>query len=102
MLKGILRPIQKLLLNHKNKAEARKIERENQRIIRQLERHHTAWELIMQGQAVRDFNTEKSDHRTLATVSDSGVVIDHMDGRMVGQRYVVPVFIDSTQWGGMK
>lgn len=102
LIKGILKPIKRLLLNRKNKAEARKIERENQRILRQLERHHMAWNLIMSGQAVRDINTEKSDHKTLATVCDCGVVIDHMDGRMIGQRHVVPLYIDSTNWGGMK
>ncbi|KUO75550.1 MAG: hypothetical protein APF81_27415 [Desulfosporosinus sp. BRH_c37] len=102
MLKGILRPILKLLFNRKNKAEARKIERENQRIIRQLERYHSAWKLIMKGQVVSNFNTEKSDHRTLAVVCDRGVVVDHMDGRMIGQRHVVPLYIDSTNWGGMK
>jgi hypothetical protein len=102
MLKGILRQIGNQLYKRKRKAEARKVERENQRIIRQLERHHTAWNLVMSGQAGRDINTEKSDHKTLAIVCDRGIVVDHMDGRMIGQRHVVPLYIDSTNWGGMK
>ena len=63
--------------------------------------HHLNRELILSGRTMRDTNTEKSDHRTLATVADDGVLVDYMDGRFIGQRPVNPVYIDSNNWGGM-
>jgi len=53
----------------------------------------------MRGAAVRDVETEKSEHRTQAMVFDDGVLVEYMDGRLVNQSHVVPVFIDSTNWG---
>lgn len=46
--------------NANRKATVRKVERENQRIVRQLERYRQDWEAIMHGLAVRDCETEKS------------------------------------------
>jgi len=58
------------------KAEARKIKREARLI-------HS--DLIASGQAFR-----ARGHRTLADVTDDGVIVDYMDGRMIGQRGVEP------------
>jgi len=69
------------------------------RVQQKKQRHHENWELIMRGLTVRDENTEKP-HKTLAVVDDEGVNIEYMDGRFVNQRYVTPMFIDSTNWGG--
>ena len=85
------------------KRENQRIIRETRRIERQLERHHLRWELIMGGQALWNIETEKPDHRTLADVTDSGVVISYMNGREVGQEYAGPTFhrLDTVNWGGM-
>lgn len=53
--------------------------------------------LLING-AVHD-TEELVSHKTLATVSNSGIVVDYMDGRMVGQSHVFPLFVDSTNWG---
>lgn len=42
---------------------------------------------------LRDCKPKKSDHKTLAIISDDGLVVDYMDGRIVGQRGVTPMFI---------
>lgn len=47
--------------NANRKATVSKVERENQRIVRQLERHRQDWETIMHGLAVRDADTEKEN-----------------------------------------
>ena len=59
--------------------------------------HHDDWVKTM-----RDSRAEDSGHRTLAIVSDDGIVVDHMDGRKIGQRHVTPVIMESTQWGWLK
>lgn len=45
--------------NANRKAEVRKVERENERIVRQLERYRQDWEIIMHGLAARDVEVEK-------------------------------------------
>ena len=60
-----------------HKAEARKIERETQRILDQLERNRQYWQLIKHRQ---DSETEE-------------VLVDYMDTRGVSQRPVVPRFV---------
>ena len=42
---------------------------------------------------LRDSRQKKSDHKTIATISDGGLLVDYMDGRNVGQRGVTPRFI---------
>jgi len=72
MLKRFAKAIcQKLIkINWLNREwEAYKIEREKRRIERHL---------------------EQRKHRTQAIVTDKEVVVDYMDGRLVGQRHVVP------------
>jgi len=82
------------------RVQAYLISREAQRIARQLERHHLRWELLMSGQTMRD---TENDHRTLADVSDAGVVVSYMNGRAVGQEHAGPTFhrFDVVNWGGM-
>ena len=77
-----------------HRVQAYKIEREKQRIIKHLKRHHLRWELIMSGQTMRG---NESDHRTLVDVTDGAVIVSHMNGRVI--EYAGPVFIDSTNWG---
>lgn len=94
MLKRIAKRVRKQLLKikwFKRRVELYKLRQKKQ------PQQHICWELIMSGQTMRD----KDAHKTLATVSDDGVLIDYMDGRNVGQRYVNPLFMDSTNWGGM-
>ncbi|KLU64049.1 hypothetical protein DEAC_c40430 [Desulfosporosinus acididurans] len=56
-------------------------------------RYHKHWaQLMHSGLTVRD-------HKTLVTVTDDEVVVDYVDGRKIGQKYVNPVYIDSTNWG---
>lgn len=69
-------------------------------IRRQKKRHHEHWAQLMKaGGAIRDVGEEKPDHRTQATVADDEILVDHMDSRMLGQRPVAPLFIDSANWG---
>jgi hypothetical protein len=69
-------------------------------LLQQKKRHHQRWaKLLKSGCTMRDTQTEKSDRRTQVIVADDGIRVDYMDGRMVGQRYVEPVYIDSTRWG---
>ena len=79
MLKKVRKAVRKVLRDLKAESlkredEARKITQETRRIEKQLE-------------------GQKPDHRTLATISDDGVIVDYIDGRMVGQRGVSPMFI---------
>lgn len=68
----------------------------NYRLSLKKARYHERWaQLMHSGLTVRD-------HETLVTITDESVTVDYMDGRMVGQRYVAPIFIDSTNWGGTK
>lgn len=89
MIKKITKFVRRQLLNVewiRREVEAYKLEQKKQR-------HHERWAKLMHsGQAVRD-------HETLVTITDDGLLIDYMDGRKVGQKYVNPVSIDSTNWG---
>ena len=63
-------------------------------LLRQKKRHHEHWARLMKaGGAIRDAGEEKADHRTQATVNDDGIRVDYMDGRMIGQRHVGPVYV---------
>jgi hypothetical protein len=42
---------------------------------------------------LRDAKQKKLDHKTRATISDEGLVVDYMDGRNIGQRGVTPNFV---------
>lgn len=55
------------------------------------ERHHLRWELIMSGKTMRDTNTDKPCRE---------VRVDYMC-QPASQGGVVPVYIDSVNWGGM-
>ena len=55
------------------------------------QRKHDNWKLIMSGRAIRDTGTEKL----------SELHVDYFDTRMVTQRPVAPLYIDSVNWGGM-
>ncbi|WP_088227813.1 hypothetical protein [Desulfosporosinus sp. FKB] len=56
-------------------------------------RYRKHWaQLMRSGLTVRD-------HKTLVTVTDDEVVVDYVDDRKIGQKYVNPVYIDSTNWG---
>ena len=57
------------------------------------QRHHEDWAKLMRsGLTIRDYETS-------AIISDDGIIIDYMDGQRVGQKYVSPVYLDSTNWG---
>jgi len=45
-------------------------------------RHREAWRLIMPGDAVRIYAPDKPE--------DEPMVVDYLDGRMIGQRAVTP------------
>lgn len=51
-------------------------------------------------QFMRSGGEFERSRETLAIVTDEGLTVEYMDGRMVGQRCVTPLFIDSTNWGG--
>ena len=55
------------------------------------QRQHDHWRLIMSGRAIRDKETEKL----------SELHVDYLDTRMVTQRPVAPLYINSVNWGGM-
>ena len=79
MLKKVGKVVRKVLRDFKSESlkredEAHKIEQETRRIEKKLE-------------------CQDSDHKTLATVSDDGVIVDYIDGRNIGQRGVTPMFI---------
>lgn len=67
------------------------------KIRQQKRQHHKHWAQILSSSG-----SLRTDHKTLAEVSDDGIRVDYMDGRRMGQRHVVPLYIDSTNWGGMK
>jgi uncharacterized protein YfeS len=79
MLKKVGKVVRKVLRDLKVEAfrredEAHKIEQETRRIEKQLD-------------------SQESDHKTLATITDDGVIVDYMDGRNIGQRGVSPNFV---------
>ena len=93
----LLKRIGKLIRRRLLKIDWIKREVQSYQLVQREKIRHDDW-----GKTMRDSRTEKSDHRTLATVSDDGIVVDHMDGRMMRQRHVAPVIMDSTQWGWLK
>jgi len=79
MLKKVGKVVRKVLRDLKAESlkredEAHKIEQETRRIEKKLD-------------------SQESDHKTIATVSDDGVIVDYMDGRNISQRGVTPMFI---------
>ena len=93
----LLKRIGKLIRRRLLKIDWIKHEVQAYQLIQGEKIRHDDW-----GKTMRDNHTEDSDHRTLATVSDDGIMVDHMDGRMMGQRHVAPVIMDSTQWEWLK
>jgi len=85
----VLRIIRKLLL----KSDRIQNVVADYKLRQKKQRHHLRWELIMSGSTI---------HMDDSSGPDSTVVVDYIDGRMVSQKHVDPVFIDSTNWGGMK
>lgn len=67
-------------------AEELKIERENQRIVKQLKDHQRCLELIMRGGTVRGTETEKE-------MADEELLVDYMSGPSVCGEHVTPMFI---------
>lgn len=98
MLKKIAKTVRKQLLKIKRFKTLVQTYLQNQK----EQRHHKQWaqNLLSMSGAVRNKDTEKQDHKTIAEVSDDGIVVDYMDGRKIGQRHVNPLYIDSTNWGG--
>lgn len=86
MIKKIAKTIREQLL----KVEWIRREVEAYQLEQKKQRHYHCWEMIMRGQTMRDSKTEKSNHKTQATVTDEGILVDYMDGRMIGQRGVTP------------
>jgi len=85
MLKKILKAIRVQLL----KVDWIKLEVEAYRNVQEKKRRHERWAKLM--------HSGNAGH-----AADKRMIVDYQDGRMVGQRHVEPVFIDSTQWGGLK
>ncbi len=62
------------------------------RAVQEEKRYHEHWAKLMHSsRAARDH--EIGPHKTLAVVTDDEVIIEYMDGRMIGQRHVTPNFI---------
>ena len=59
------------------------------------QQHHTRWGLIMRGLAVSDAKTEARP-----VPEKCEVRVDYLNGWMVSQNHISPLFIDSTNWGG--
>ncbi len=95
MRKKILKAIRGQLL----KVDWIKLEVEAYKIVQQKKRDDQLFSrLMLVGQTVKNCTAEEP-HKTLVTVCDRGIFVEYMDGRMIGQRYVAPIFIDSTNWG---
>ncbi|SPF51201.1 conserved hypothetical protein [Candidatus Desulfosporosinus infrequens] len=82
MLEKLLRWILKRSIIRRE-IEAYKREKLSQRAKVKKQEHHHDWQLIMQG--MRDTEMDK--------------VVDYVDTRMMAQRQVVPLYVDSCQWG---
>lgn len=83
MIKKILRAIRRQLL----KIDWIKLEVEAYRLVQEKKRHHEDWAKLMHsGQTLRD-------HKTSATITDDEVIVEYIDGRMIGQRHVTPNII---------
>lgn len=77
---------------------------ENQRITNQLEQCQHNWHVIMQGLAIRDYETDKPRELPSESVGEltEGLArvmcVNYLDTR-TAQRQVRPLYLDSTQWG---
>jgi len=81
-MKNLLKSIRKQLL----KIELIRREVEAYKLEQAKREHHELWSrMLRSGDTIR-----------------SEMVVDYQDTRMVGQRAVQPVFIDSVNWGGFK
>jgi len=95
MLKKLAKLIRRNLLKInwlRREVEAYKL-REKKRL------HRENWARLMHsGCKVRNLKPEKKDITdTLSIVTDDGMIVDYIDGRMVGQRAVTPRMI--RPWG---
>jgi len=85
-MKNLLKSIRKQLLKIqwiRREVEAYKLEQEVRRIEQAKQEHHELWSrMLRSGDTIR-----------------SETVVDYQDTRMVGQRAVQPVYLDSTNWG---
>lgn len=72
------------------------------RLKREERRYHKAWSKLLRSDGKAPDIIPEGSHKTRAIVGDGGLIVEYMDGRMVGQRGVAPLYIDSTNWGGMK
>jgi len=89
MLKKLKGTIRKQLLKIeliRLKVEAYKLEQEVRRIEQAKQEHHELWSrMLRSGDTIR-----------------SEMVVDYQDTRMVGQRAVQPVYVDSVNWEALK
>jgi len=85
-MKNILKSIRRELLKInwiRREVEAYKLEQEVRRIEQAKQEHHEQWSrMLRSGDTIR-----------------SEMVVDYQDTRMVTQRAVQPVYLDSTNWG---
>lgn len=57
-------------------------------------------QLMHSGCKVRNLKSEKLDITdTLKIITNDGLFVDYLGGKVVGREYVKPLFIDSTNWG---
>ena len=91
MLERIKKAIRKQFL----KVDWVKAEVEAYQELQRRKRYHEEWAQRMHsGQTVRDLKPAESEpHKTLAMVTDDEVIVEYMDGRMIGQRPVTPTII---------
>lgn len=97
MLKKIMKRVRRQLL----KVNWIKREVEAYKLKQKKARHHKDWAKLMHsGRKVRNLKSEKLDITdTLKIITIDGLFVDYLGGKVVGQGYVEPVYIDSVNWG---
>ncbi|HBV87053.1 MAG TPA: hypothetical protein DEF42_10470 [Desulfosporosinus sp.] len=80
--------IKKALCRRLLKIDWVKLEVEAYKLVQEKKRHHEHWSKIMQSG-----NTVRANEK---------IIVDYSDGRILGQRPVTPLFIDSTNWGSSR
>ncbi|MBC2721815.1 hypothetical protein [Desulfosporosinus sp.] len=89
MLGRIKKAIRKQFL----KVDWIKAEVEAYQNLQREKRYHQEWaQRLHSGNTVRELDPQES-HKTRATVTDDEVIVEYMDGRMIGQRPVTPTII---------